>query len=63
MRDGVLIPFVRLGAIPERLHPAILQLARGSACPAPDDARDSFYVHDIYRWLRAIGVQAEFIEP
>jgi hypothetical protein len=25
--------------------------------------RDTFYTHDVYRWLRAIGVAAEFVEP
>ena len=61
--DGVQVAFVRLGAIPERFHAAIHDLGRGSTCPAPDDNRDSFYTHDVYRWLRALGVEVEFIEP
>jgi hypothetical protein len=61
-RDGVLIPFVRMGAIPVRFHAAVNELGLGSTCPAPDDERDSLYTHDVYRYLRAIGVEAEFIQ-
>jgi hypothetical protein len=62
MSDGTEYPFVRLGAIPERFHAAIHDLGRGSTCPAPDDKRDSYYTHDVYRWLRALGVEVDFIE-
>ena len=54
--------FVRLNAIPERFHEAVRQLSRGSTCPFVDDEKDTMYEHDVDRWLRAIGVQAEFIE-
>jgi hypothetical protein len=60
--DGSLGSFVRMGAIPERFHVAVNQLGRGSCCPAPDDKRDSLYTHDVERWLRAIGVEAMFVE-
>jgi len=59
--NGVLSPFVRMGAIPERFHEAINQLGMISACPAPDDKRDCRYTHDVDRWLRSIGVEAEFV--
>jgi hypothetical protein len=55
--------FVRLRAIPEHVHEAVRQLSTGSTCPAVDEERDTFYAHDVYRWLRAIGIQAEFVEP
>lgn len=61
--DGMPYPFIRLDAVPARFHSAIHDLSLGSACPAPDDRRDSFYMHDIERWLRAIGVEATFIAP
>ena len=62
-RDGVQVAFVRLGAIPERFHAVIHDLALGSTCPAPDNKRDSYYTHDVFRWLRALGVEVEFKEP
>jgi hypothetical protein len=55
--------FVRMGAIPERFHEAIRQLSQGSTCPFLDERRDTFYTHDVYRWLRALGVEATFLEP
>lgn len=61
--DGTLDSFVRMSAIPERLHEAVKQLSRGSCAPAPDDNRDSLFTHDVERWLLSIGVEVEFIEP
>jgi len=62
-QDGGLLPFVRLEAVPERFQKPMYELAIGSACPSIDGLRNTFYPHDVDRWLRAIGVQAEFIEP
>jgi hypothetical protein len=59
--NGDCFPFVRLTAIPERFHEAIRQLSRGSSCPAIDSERNTFYGHDVHRWLRSIGVEAEFV--
>lgn len=61
--NGDCYPFIRLTAIPERFHEAVRQLSRGSTCPAIDSARNTFWSHDMYRWLRAIGVDAEFVAP
>lgn len=61
--DGTMQPFVRMNAIPKRFHDAVTQLSRGSTCPYIDEARDTYYTHDVYRWLRAIGVDAEFVAP
>jgi hypothetical protein len=55
--------FVRFAAIPERLRGVVKELSRGSTCPSPDDKHDSFYRHDVSRWLRAVGVKAIFVEP
>lgn len=55
--------FVRMNAIPERFHESVRQLSLGSTCPGVDEKHDAFYTHDVYRWLRAIGVVAEFVEP
>jgi hypothetical protein len=63
LNNGDCYPFIRLTAIPERFHEAVRQLSRGSTCPAIDSERNTFYTHDVYRWLRAIGVEAEFVEP
>lgn len=52
--------FVRMGAIPDRFHEAIRQLSRGSTCPYIDEKQDAMYEHDVYRWLRALGIEAEF---
>ena len=54
--------FVRLTAIPERFHKPISEMAICCACPCIDDLRNTYYVHDMARWLRAVGVQAEFVE-
>lgn len=61
--NGDCYPFIRLTAIPERFHEAVRQLSRGSTCPAIDSDRNTFWSHDIYRWLQAIGVEAEFVAP
>lgn len=61
--NGTAFPFVRLGAVPEKFHTHILEASIGSNRPAPDDLHDAYWLTDIDRWLRAIGVQAEFIEP
>ncbi|MFZ3047976.1 MAG: hypothetical protein WA151_18840 [Desulfatirhabdiaceae bacterium] len=61
--NGVAFPFVRLSAIPEKFHAHILEASIGSNRPAPDDLHDAYWLAGIDRWLRAIGVQAEFIEP
>jgi hypothetical protein len=61
-KDGTLYPFIRLDAIPTCFHAAIRDLSLGSTCPAPDDRHDSFYMHDIRRWLLALGVDATFVE-
>jgi hypothetical protein len=63
LADGTQYPFVRLGAVPERFHAAIRDLATGSMCPESDNKRDSFYTHNVYRLLRALGVPAEFVNP
>lgn len=60
--DGTLYPFVRIGSIPEPLHSYIKRISIGSNAPAPDDLRDSFWQYDVNRWLRAIGIQTEFVE-
>ena len=61
--NGDCYPFIRLTAIPKRFHEAVRQLSMGSTCPAIDSHRNTFYAHDVYRWLRAIGVDADFVEP
>lgn len=63
LNNGDCYPFIRLTAIPDRFHEAVTQLSRGSTCPAIDSERNTFYSHDVYRWLRAIGVEADFVEP
>lgn len=50
-------------AIPERFHEAVRQLSRGSTYPIVDEQRNALFTQDVYRWLRAIGVEAEFVEP
>ena len=62
-QGDVIFQFVRLTAIPERLHSVIHKLSIGSACPSIDEDRNTFYIHDMERWLRAIGIQPTFIEP
>jgi hypothetical protein len=61
--DGTMQPFVRMTAIPARLHEAVNELSIASTCPYIDEARNVFYVHDVYRWLRAVGVEADFVAP
>ncbi len=63
LSDGRPFPLVHRDAIPERFHAAIKVLSLCSTCPAPNGRRGFFYTHDVYRWLRAIGVLAEFVEP
>lgn len=62
LSDGTPYPFVHRDEIPERFHATIKALSLGSTCPAPDCRRGLFYTYDIDRWLRAIGVQVEFID-
>jgi len=59
--NGDCYPFIRMTAIPERFQEAVRQLSRGSISLAIDSAHNSFYADDVYRWLRAIGVEAEFV--
>lgn len=59
--DGSVFPFVRYSAIPERFHAHIKEIGLGSTCPAPDDKHDALWLADVDRWLRAIGIKAEFI--
>lgn len=61
--NGDCYPFIRLTAIPERFQEAVRQLSRGSIPLAIDSNHNTFYANDVYRWLKAIGVEAEFIAP
>jgi hypothetical protein len=61
--NGDCYPFIRLTAIPERFQETVRLLSSGSISLAIDSARNTFYADDVHRWLRAIGVEAEFVAP
>jgi DNA-binding MltR family transcriptional regulator len=54
--------FAALSALPERFHEYLTTVARGSCAPAPDDRTDLHYIYDLDRWLRAIAVEATFVD-
>jgi hypothetical protein len=54
---------VFLSAIPDRFHSTINALGRGSTCPVIQGRKNAMYEHDVWRWLRSVGVEAEFVAP
>lgn len=55
-------PYIRLSAIHESLRASVNELCRGSACPAIDETRETMYVHDVERFLRALGYRVNLVE-
>ena len=60
--EGTSIQFAALSAIPEQFNEYLNTVARGSCAPAPDDRTDLHYIYDLDRWLRAIAVEATFVD-
>ena len=61
--EGKLVPFVNLAALPERFHWAIHKLSYGCQCPYFEGIDHAYYVHDMERWLYALGVEPRLIAP
>jgi hypothetical protein len=55
-------PYIRLSAIHESLRATVNELFRGSAYPSIDETRETMYVHDVERFLRALGYRVNLVE-